>query len=437
MSGDVPRSLRSRPAGPLRGTVRPIGDKSLTHRGLILASLARGRSTIREANPGEDCRATAAALGALGARVAETASGWEIDGTGGRLRDPEGPLDLGNSGTGIRLLTGLVAGAGIAATLTGDDSLRKRPMGRIAEPLRSMGASIALREERTPPIVVRAAGRLRPLSFQLPIASAQVKSAILLAGLGAEAGEILVEEPGPSRDHTERMLAWRGVGVAREDLRVRMRTPAPPLAAFDFEVPGDPSAAAFYAVAASLVPGSDVLLEGVGLNPTRTGALEALASMGAAIEAEPREGAGPEPIGTIRIRAAKLRGTVIAGPLLVRAIDEVPVLAVAAAAADGETWFRDAGELRVKESDRIESTAQLVRSLGVEVETGPDWIRIVGRPDWTGGTVDAQGDHRIAMSALVAGCRAAEGVRVDDVRPVETSDPRFLATIASLGADLS
>jgi 3-phosphoshikimate 1-carboxyvinyltransferase len=387
-------------------------------------------------NPGRDCDATARAVEQLGAEVRRTEAGWEVMGTGRSLRDPDDLLDLGNAGTGIRLLTGLIAGQPVYAVLTGDASLRKRPMRRIAEPLRSMGATVLLRDGEYPPIAVRG-GRLRATSHRLPIASAQVKSCLLLAGLGLAEGELVVEEPGPSRDHTERLFAWLGMPITRDGPTVKLRAPVPVHEGFQFTVPSDPSAAAFFLVAAAITPGSDLLLAGVSLNPTRTGVLDALKAMGVELTITEEKTDQPEPVGSIRVRASALRGTTIDGSLLVRAMDEVPVLGVAAVAAEGDTLIRDARELRVKESDRLASTASLIRSLGGEVEVGADWMRITGRGFLSGGHVEAQGDHRIAMSAVVAGCAARGAVHVDDTSSIATSDPTFLESVRRLGVGLA
>lgn len=428
--------VASRPCGPLRGVVRPIGDKSLTHRALILAAVARGASRIFGANPGDDCRSTAGALSHLGATIRSSETGWDIDGGRERLHDPEEVLDLGNSGTGIRLLAGLIAGRSLYAVLTGDASLRKRPMRRIAEPLERMGAQIILRRGGYPPIAVRGEDP-RPIRYALPMASAQVKSCCLLAALGLREGEILLEEPGPSRDHTERLLKWLGVDVETDGRTVTLRAPVPILAGFTWRVPADISAAAFYMVAATLVPGSEIRIEDVLLNPTRTGCIEILRRMGADIDIEEEETSSPEPFGTIRVRSAPLRGIVIDGDLLIRAIDEVPILTVAAAAAEGETSFLGAAELRVKESDRIESSASLARALGADAETGSDHLAIRGKGALRGCEIASRGDHRIAMSAIVAGCAARGAVMIDDATAIATSDPEFLARISQMGADLA
>jgi 3-phosphoshikimate 1-carboxyvinyltransferase len=435
MSAGAGPPIVARPCGALRGNLRPIGDKSLTHRSLILAALASGRSVIKGANPGEDCAATAGALARLGAGVRGARDEWEIEGVRA-LRDADDVIDCGNAGTGIRLLTGLVAGQSVYAVLTGDSSLRGRPMKRIAEPLRAMGAEIWLREDAFPPIAVRGAPP-KPIRYTMPVASAQVKGSILLAGLGLREGEIAIDEPGPSRDHTERLLAWLGYPIRTAGACVTLTGSTKGHDPFSWTVPADISAAAFYLVAGSITPRADLLLEGVLLNPTRTGVIDVLRSMGAAIDVEPADDAGPEPTGSLRVRASALHGVTVAGSLTVRALDEVPILAVAAVAAEGETVIRDARELRVKESDRIESTAALARALGASVETGPDWIAIRGCGGIRGGSVETCGDHRIAMSALVAGCASREGVVIDCGDSIATSDPSFLEGLARLGAEFS
>ncbi len=434
MSGG-PRRLVSRPCGPLVGEVRAVSDKSLSHRALIFASLSRGRSRIREANRGEDCRSTAGALAALGAGVEPTEDGWEIEGTRGRFRDPEEILDLGNSGTGIRLLAGCIAGRRTCAVLTGDCSLRRRPMRRVAEPLERMGASIHLRDGEYPPMAIRGAIP-RPLRYEAPIASAQVKSAILLAATGLEGGIVEVREPACSRDHTERFMEWLGLPIVREAASCLVRAPIPGIDRFEISIPADPSSAAFYIVAATLVPGSDLLLGSVLLNPTRSGFLDALAAMGASIEVEEEDGSGPERIARIRARYAPLRGTEISGELLLRSIDEIPILTVAAVAAQGVTEIRDARELRVKESDRLASSAAMARALGAEVALADDRLTIHGRGAIEAGAIEVRGDHRIAMSGIVAGCAARGEVAIDDASPIPTSDPGFVAGIVRLGANL-
>ncbi len=407
---------------PLIGRIRVVPDKSLTHRGVLLGALAKGETFLRDPNPGADCRATLSAVESLGAPVQIEPDGWRIRGSGS-LREPEEVLDLGNSGTGLRLLAGLLAPRPFLSILTGDRSLRSRPMGRVIEPLRSMGARIDARQGARAPLAIRG-GPLAGIDYLLPVASAQVKSALLLAGLALESGEVRVREPGPSRDHTERLLAWLGAPLRREPGAVTLSAGAD-LEARSWSVPGDVSAAAFYLVAAAITPGSRISIEGVGLNPTRTGGLDALRRMGARLTITPDPETGPEPTGTLRMESSELRPVHVVGSEAPRLIDEVPVLAVAAAFARGESHFEGMGELRVKESDRIASTCALLRAVGVEVEEQAEGFRVHGTGGAAGGLVETHDDHRIAMAALVAGCAASGEVRVDSSRMVGTSDPGF------------
>jgi 3-phosphoshikimate 1-carboxyvinyltransferase len=407
-----------------------VPDKSLTHRAVLLGALASGRTRILRPNTGQDCRLTLEAVARLGAVVTAEEGAWIVEGTGGRLREPEDVLDLGNSGTGMRLLMGTVAPQPILCVLTGDASLRRRPMERVAHPLRLMGAQVWTREGGRAPVVLRG-GPLRPLTYRLPVASAQVKSALLLAGLGAEAGELRLEEPGPSRDHTERLLHHLGVALQTDGLRLRMRTPAR-LRGFTMEIPGDPSAAAFFVVAALVTPGSHVVVEDVGLNPRRTGFLRVLQRMGADLTVEPAEAEGPEPRGTLEARSGVLQATEVTAEEVPTLLDEIPVLAVAAAFAAGETRFRGLGELRHKETDRLATTVALLRALGGEAEVAGDELIVRGTGGLAGGRIDPQGDHRIAMSALVAGCATQGEVVVTDRACIETSDPTFVATLERL-----
>jgi len=414
---------------PLRGTVRVVPDKSLTHRGVLLGALAEGRTVLEDPNPGADCRATLAAVRALGAGVSEAAPGrWTID--GGRLAEPEDILDLGNSGTGLRLLAGLLAARPVFAVLTGDRSLRRRPMERIVRPLVAMGASIEAREGVRAPLAVRG-GRLRGIDHESPVASAQVKSALLLAGLGLAHGRLRLREAARSRDHTERLFRWSGVALGEEDGWLVLPAGERPQPR-SWRVPGDLSAAMFPLVAAAITPGSRVVVAGVGLNPTRTGGLEALRRMGAriAVSEDPIE--GPEPVGTVTVEHGPLRPLEVGGAEVPRLIDEIPVLAVAAACADGTSAFRDVAELRVKESDRLHGVCDLLRALGVRVEEGTDYFLVHGAGRLAGARVAARDDHRIAMAALVAGCAAEGPVEVDSQEMIATSDPGFHGMLAHL-----
>ncbi len=418
------------PRGPLRGTLRVPGDKSITHRGLMLLALARGEGRLYHPLKAGDTLATLRAMRALGAEVLEEGPHLRVRGVGLRFREPEAPLDCENAGTLMRLLLGLLAGQeGLFAVLTGDVSLRRRPMGRVVEPLRAMGARILGRQggARAPLAVEGAA--LRGLSYTLPVPSAQVKSALLLAGLFAE-GVTEVVEPTPTRDHTERLFRHFGLPLAQEGPRIRTHR-TEPFPAKDLTVPGDFSSAAFLLVAALLVPGSEVTVEGVGLNPTRTGLLTVLQAMGADLAWEVLEGEGGEPLGLLRARYSPLKGVRVDPGLIPLMVDEIPILAVAAAFAEGETYIPNLGELRVKESDRVRAIAHNLRALGVEVEEGPDWLRILGGGARSG-AVEPFGDHRIAMAFAVAGLRV--GVRLYEPHWAGISYPGFFGDLERLCA---
>ena len=414
----------SQPGQPLHGSVQVPGDKSVSHRALMLAAIAEGDSYIRGFLEGEDTRATAAVLAQLGVRI-ETPSAGErhVHGVGLHgLRGSSQSLDCGNAGTGMRLLTGLLAGQAFDSTLVGDASLSKRPMRRVTDPLELMGARIDTLDG-LPPLRVRGGQALQGIGYELPVASAQVKSALLLAGLYA-AGETEIIEPHPTRDYTERMLAAFGWPITFVPGRARLAG-GHTLRATDVDVPADFSSAAFFLVAASIVPGSELRLPAVGLNPRRTGLLQALRLMGADIVVEhPREGGG-EPVGDLIVRHAPLHGVELPEALVPDMIDEFPVLFIAAAVASGSTVIRGAAELRVKESDRIATMAIGLRTLGVAIEETPDGAIIHGGSIGTG-TVESHLDHRIAMSFAVAGLVASGPVRVNDCRHVATSFPGFL-----------
>ncbi len=414
---------------PLRGRLRAPGDKSISHRALLFAAMAEGASHIRNLGPGEDVGRTAAALAALGARIRRDGLEAMVIGPGtARLREPEDMIDCGNSGTTIRLLAGLVAGRDFLTVLTGDASLRSRPMDRIVRPLRALGASVdARRDGALAPLVIRG-GSLVGRRIELPVASAQVKSAVVLAGLQAD-GVTEVEEPAHSRDHTERMLPALGVPVEREERTVRVRAGNP--RAFELEVPGDPSSVAFFAVAAALVPGSDVVLEGMAANPTRLGFVDVLRRMGADLELHPREERLGEPVADLAVRGGRLRATTISGDEIPRLIDELPVLAVAAAFAEGRSEIRDATELRHKESDRVGTVGEEVAELGVGVAQRADGLAIEGgrpRP----GTFKSHGDHRVAMAAAVAAVACDGDSRVRGWKAVASSYPAFSDALAAL-----
>lgn len=413
----------SRPGQPLHGSVRIPGDKSVSHRALMLSALADGTSRIRGFLEGEDTRATAAVLAQLGVKIETPAEGERlVHGVGLRgLRGTAQPLDCGNAGTGMRLLAGLLAGQAFDSTLVGDASLSKRPMRRITDPLAQMGAHIDTRDG-LPPLQVHGGQPLHGIRYALPVASAQVKSAVLLAGLYAQ-GSTEVIEPHPTRDYTERMLAAFGWPIAFEPGRAKLEG-GHALRATDVDVPADFSSAAFFLVAASIVPGAELLLPAVGLNPRRTGLLQALRLMGADITIEnPRESGG-EPVGDLRVRHAPLHGIELPEALVPDMIDEFPALFIAAAVADGRTVVRGAAELRVKESDRIASMAAGLRALGARIEETPDGAIIDGGT-LGGGEVQTHMDHRIAMSFTVAGLVATAPVRVRDCSHVATSFPGY------------
>jgi 3-phosphoshikimate 1-carboxyvinyltransferase len=421
------------PAGPLRGELRPPPDKSVSHRAALIAAMGEGETAIAGYLDSGDTRSTLAAIAALGAEVEgggdAIAPLLRVRGVG--LRGArEAAVDVGNAGTLLRLLPGWLAGQERGAwTLDGDESIRRRPVDRIAEPLREMGARLRCRDDRLPPLRIDGAP-LRGISYELPVASAQVKSCLLFAGLLAE-GQTTVVEPLPSRDHTERMLAAAGAELERREGAVSVR-PASRLEPGEIVVPGDFSSAAFFLVAALLVPGSDVTLSGVGLNPTRTGLLGVLERMGAEIEVEPEPAAAGEPSGRVRARASELRGVEVGGGEVPLAIDELPLVALAACFATGATTIRDAGELRRKESDRIATVSEALSALGARVEPTVDGMRIAGGDGLRGGIVDPRGDHRIAMLGAVAGLASGEGVEVSGMDAAAISYPGFEADLASL-----
>lgn len=422
-----------RPVGRgLTGVVRVPGDKSISHRAAILGALAEGKTEIEGFLAGRDCLATLRILAQLGVEVERPAADRVlIRGRGGRLCEPEDVLNAANSGTTARLMLGVLAGMEGVAILTGDRSLRRRPMGRVTQPLSAMGAAFLGREGAGRlPLAIRGSAPLRAGEFRLPVASAQVKSALLLAGLQAE-GVTRVWEPQRSRDHTERMLPGFGCPVEKSrDGGLAVTGPAR-LSADRILVPADPSSAFFFVVAAALVPQSELRLPGVGLNPTRLGALAVLRRMGAQIEVEERTEENGEPRGTLVVRSAPLRSAEILPEEVPSLIDEVPALAVAAAGAEGTTVFRGVGELRHKESDRLAALEEGLRQLGSEVEAGVDSLRVTGGR-LGGGVVRSQGDHRIAMALAVAGLASQKGVEVRGAECVAISFPEFFALLASL-----
>ncbi|HET7717920.1 MAG TPA: 3-phosphoshikimate 1-carboxyvinyltransferase [Bauldia sp.] len=434
--------LRASRSGPLKGRVRPPGDKSISHRSLMLGALAVGESTVEGLLEGEDVLATAAAMRAFGATIVRTDDGvWRVKGVGvGGLLEPESVIDYGNAGTGVRLAMGIAGSHAFATTFTGDASLVGRPMGRVFEPLRRMGVQVLSRSGERLPATLRGPVLAVPIEYRLPVPSAQVKSAVLLAGLNVP-GTTTVIEPVPTRDHTERMLEAFGAAIETETgedgarvIRLEGRADLKPQ---KIVVPGDPSSAAFPIVAAVIVEGSDVTVENVLMNPTRFGLVETLIEMGAEIAIENRRTVGGEEVGDIRVRSGRLKGTSVPPERAPSMIDEYPILAVAAAFAEGDTRFDGIGELRVKESDRIASVVAGLTANGVAVEEGPESLVIHGgRSVAGGGTVATHLDHRIAMSFLVLGLASNDPVAVDDASPIATSFPEFRAMMTGLGASL-
>ncbi|HET7593500.1 MAG TPA: 3-phosphoshikimate 1-carboxyvinyltransferase [Rhodanobacteraceae bacterium] len=423
------------PAGPLHGDVVLPGDKSVSHRAIMLSALAEGTSRITGFLEADDTGATARIFGQMGVHIETPAANERIvHGVGLRgLRAPEGVLDCGNSGTAVRLLCGILAGQSFDSVLAGDDSLSKRPMRRVTDPLAAMGAGLETTEGGTPPLRVHGGRRLRGIDYASPIASAQVKSAVLLAGLYAE-GETVVTEPRPTRDYTERMLEAFGWPVAFGPGRARL-SGGHALQATDVAVPADFSSAAFFIVAATLVPGSELRLRNVGMNPRRTGLLQVLRAMGANIAQENARSAGGEAVADLVVRYAPLHGIEVPVELVADVIDEFPILFVAAACAEGTTTIRGAAELRVKESDRIAVMAAGLRQLGVAIDESPDGAMIEGGR-LQGGNVDAQGDHRCAMAFAMAGAVAGGAITIRDCANVATSFPGFVTLAQACGLDV-
>lgn len=431
-------TLSARPSPTLSGHVRAPGDKSISHRALILAAMAAGETHVEGLLESDDVLATSRAVAMLGATVERKGPGaWRVVGQGG-LSQPDGVIDCGNSGTAVRLLMGAVAGFPIEVCFDGDESLRRRPMGRVAEPLARMGARIS---GDSLPLTVGGGGHfggpLTCLSWKSRTASAQVKSAILLAGLNAD-GVTSVEEPTASRDHTERMLPLFGVEIVRDGLRASV-TGGQALAGADLDVPGDPSSAAFPLAAALIIPGSCVTVENVMLNPARIGLYDTLSEMGADLRIENRRERCGEAVGDITARASRLRGVTVPPERAASMIDEYPILAALAACAEGPTIMRGIGELRVKESDRIAGVVGLLRACGVEVEEEPDGMIVhgQGRAPAGGARIATHGDHRLAMSGLVLGLASGRAVTVDRPDMIATSFPGFVELMRGLGADIA
>ncbi|MFQ5773719.1 MAG: 3-phosphoshikimate 1-carboxyvinyltransferase [Kiloniellaceae bacterium] len=437
------RPLTARPSEALRGQVRVPGDKSISHRALMIGALAVGGTEVHGLLEGEDVLRTAAAVRALGAEIERDADGtWRVWGRGlGGLCEPEDVLDLGNSGTGARLLMGVLATHPLRAVLTGDASLRRRPMARVAAPLREMGAAVIARDGCRLPLIVLGTDQAVPIRYRLPVASAQVKSAVLLAGLNAP-GQTTVIEPQPTRDHTELMLRHFGAALAVEQTeqgRAVTVTGQPELTARAVRVPADPSSAAFVAVGALVLPGSEVRLPGVGVNPSRAGLFATLEEMGARLRFENRREEAGEPVADLVAAAGPLHAVEVPAERAPSMIDEYPILAVAAACARGSTVMPGLGELRVKESDRLAAIARGLAACGIGVEEDPDGLVVHGlggRPPG-GARIEAALDHRIAMSFLVLGLAAERPVTIDDGAPIDTSFPGFVELMAGLGAEIS
>jgi 3-phosphoshikimate 1-carboxyvinyltransferase len=425
-------TFRIAPGGELSGRVRVPGDKSISHRSIMLGSLAEGATRITGFLEGEDSLATLAAFTSMGVEIDGPDRGRvSVRGVGLRgLSAPRQPLYLGNSGTSMRLLTGLLAGQAFDSLLTGDASLSGRPMRRVVEPLTRMGAQITMTAAGTAPLVIRGGMRLRAIDYVMPVASAQVKSCLLLAGLYAS-GRTCVTEPAPTRDHTERMLAGMGYPLQREAGRVCLEG-GHTLQGISIDIPADISSSAFFLVGASIAPGSDLVLEHVGMNPTRTGVIDILTRMGADIRINNRREAGGEPVADLHVRSAPLHGIDIPSELVPLAIDEFPVLFVAAACASGRTVLTGAEELRVKESDRIQVMADGLATLGINAEATSDGMVIDGGT-FAGGVIDSHGDHRIAMAFAMAALRAKGSIRILDCSNVNTSFPGFVELAAGAG----
>lgn len=436
-------SLTITPGLPLRGTTTVPGDKSLTHRAIILTALAEGTSTIVGYCQGEDCLNTMRAFQGLGIPITQTPTELTVCGKGfWGLSEPSAPIDCGNSGTGIRLLTGLLAGQDFFSILTGDDSIRRRPMGRVVKPLREMGAVIGGRKGgELAPLAITGAG-LHAIEYISPVASAQIKSSLLLAGLFAQ-GKTRYKEPRLSRDHTERMFRFFGIPlVNEEDTLVLQGRPSVGWRGVDVTIPGDFSAAAFFIVGATIVQGSDITIRNVGMNPTRTGLIEVMRKMGADIQVVGQREEACEPVGDLRVKSAPLKGVAIGHDLIPKTIDEFPVLCVAAAVADGDTVISGAEELRVKESDRIATMSRELKAMGALVEERPDGmvIRGVGRGGENGKLnaahkAQSHGDHRVAMSLAIGGLTAEQSMTIADTSCVDTSFPNFEKVLAGLLAN--
>lgn len=436
MSGQTQLVFTVKPGSRLQGQVQVPGDKSISHRSIMFGALAEGTTEIHGFLQGDDSLATLQAFRAMGVRIDGLEQGRvSVHGVGMHgLRAPAGDLDLGNSGTSMRLLCGLLAGQSFDVTLTGDASLSGRPMQRVLQPLAQMGAEISSDEGGTAPLHIKSGAALKGIDYKLPMASAQVKSCLLLAGMYAQ-GETCVTEPAPTRDHTERMLQGFGYAIERHGARACLHGGGR-LQACQIEVPADISSAAFFLVGASIAPGSALMLQGVGINPTRTGIIDILRLMGADIQLENERESGGEPVADIKVRPAPLKGIHIPEQLVPLAIDEFPAIFIAAACAEGETVLTGAEELRVKESDRIQVMADGLQILGIDAQPTADGIVIQGGA-LQSGQVDSHGDHRIAMAFAMAALRAAGPIEIQDCANVNTSFPGFVELATEAGLSIS
>jgi 3-phosphoshikimate 1-carboxyvinyltransferase len=425
------KSVVVRPARNIQGMVRLPGDKSISHRYAMLAGLAKGKTVLENFSTGADCASTLGCMQELGCKVTKTESTVEIEGAGAELRAPAGPLDCGNSGSTIRMLAGILAGQNFSCEMLGDESLSRRPMGRVIKPLSLMGAKFSSAEGERPPLHVTGAnGSLRAIDYQTPVASAQVKSSILFAGLLAE-GTTSVEEPVRTRDHGELALRAFGAEVQQEKNRASIRG-RQPLHALHAVIPGDISSASFFMCAAALFPESNLVLENVGLNPTRSGMLDVLTALGAGVRVLKLEEANLELRGSLKVEAGNLKGTTVSGGQSAALIDELPVLAAIAPYTQQGIEIRDAKELRVKESDRIATVAQSLRAMGAEVEEFPDGLRVPGNQKLHGAEVDSHGDHRIAMAFSIAALRAEGETRILGADAARISFPEFYNMLSAI-----
>lgn len=415
----------------LKGVIEIPGDKSISHRSVMFGSIAQGVTKVTNFLPGDDCLSTISCFRKLGVVIEENENELTIYGTGfDGLKEPDELLDVGNSGTTIRLLLGILAGRPFFSTLIGDHSIGKRPMTRVTEPLRSMGAQIDGRKDgEFTPLSIRG-GHLNPIHYKMPVASAQVKSALILAGLQAE-GETTIIEKAESRDHTERMIRKFGGDVQKNDHTITVKG-GQNLIASDILVPGDISSAAFFLVAGAIIPDSEIVLKNVGLNPTRTGIIEIMNKMGANLEIYQKEADSFEPAGDITVKTSSLRGTVIEGDVIPRLIDEIPIIALLATQAEGTTIIKDASELKVKETNRIDTVVQELSKLGASIEATDDGMIIHGGATLTGGTVSSHGDHRIGMMLAIASLLCKEKVELENPEAISVSYPNFFNHLNSL-----